>query len=42
MALWLGYSVQQTLRVLSQFTPEAGHPCLADYIDQPDSTLPAG
>ena len=27
--------------VLSQFTPEAGHPCLADYIDQP-GVYPAG
>ena len=27
--------------VLSQFTPEAGHPCLADYIDQP-KVYPAG
>ena len=27
--------------VLSQFTPEAGYPCLADYIDQP-GVYPAG
>ena len=27
--------------VLSQFTPEADHPCLADYIDQP-GVYPAG
>ena len=27
--------------VLSQFTPDAGHPCLAEYIDQP-GVYPAG
>ena len=27
--------------VLSQFSPEADHPCLADYIDQP-GVYPAG
>ena len=27
--------------VLSQFTPDAGHPCLAEYIDQP-GFYPAG